>query len=76
MFSHSMNYRSVVAFGEAKAISDKDKKLAAFKALLDHMIPGRWDDTKQPDDIEIAATTDVGPGALVIGNSRMGEDHY
>ena len=56
-FSHSMNYRSVVAFGEAKAISDKDKKLAAFKALLDHMIPGRWDDTKQPDDKEIAATT-------------------
>ena len=56
-FSHSMNYRSVVAFGEAKVISDNQKKHAAFKALLDHMLPGRWDDCKQPDDKEIAATT-------------------
>ena len=56
-FSHSMNYRSVVAFGEARVLTDNDEKQAAFKALLDHMLPGRWDDTKQPDDKEIAATT-------------------
>ena len=40
-FSHSMNYRSVVAFGEARVITDTEKKDAAFKALLDHLIPGR-----------------------------------
>lgn len=56
-FSHSMNYRSVVAFGDAKVLTDNDRKQAAFKALLDQMLPGRWDDTKQPDDKEIAATT-------------------
>ena len=56
-FSHSMNYRSVVAFGEARVLTDKADIKAAFKALLDHLIPGRWDDTKQPDDKEIAATT-------------------
>lgn len=56
-FSHSMNYRSVVAYGEARVLTESDEKRTAFKALLDHMIPGRWEDTKQPDEKEIAATT-------------------
>ena len=56
-FSHSMNYRSVVVFGKATLISDYDTKMAAFKALLDHMLPGRWEDSRQPDEKEIAATT-------------------
>jgi len=58
-FSHSMNYRSVVAFGEAKVITDAEKKDAAFKALLDHLIPGRWEDSRQPDKKESDATTVV-----------------
>jgi nitroimidazol reductase NimA-like FMN-containing flavoprotein (pyridoxamine 5'-phosphate oxidase superfamily) len=56
-FSHSMNYRSVVAFGEARVITDADRKLEAFQALLDHLVPGRWDDSRQPNRKEIAATT-------------------
>ena len=56
-FSHSMNYRSVVAFGNARPISDAAEKVTAFKALLDHLLPGRWSDCRQPDDKEIAATT-------------------
>jgi len=56
-FSHSMNYRSVVVFGKATLLADPDLKQAAFKALLDHMLPGRWDDSRQPDQKEIAATT-------------------
>lgn len=56
-FSHSMNYRSLVAFGSATLVADSDEKKQAFKALLDHLLPGRWDDTRQPDAKEIAATT-------------------
>lgn len=56
-FSHSMNYRSVVAFGTASVIDDPADKQIAFKALTDHLMPGRWDDTRQPDRKEIAATT-------------------
>lgn len=56
-FSHSMNYRSVVAFGVARLITDVDQKDAAFKALLDHLIPGRWEDSRQPDKKETDATT-------------------
>src|SRR5213080_3902093 len=43
-FHHSMNYRSVVVFGRATPIADPDEKLAALRALSDHMIPGRWED--------------------------------
>ncbi|MEX0976873.1 MAG: pyridoxamine 5'-phosphate oxidase family protein [Woeseia sp.] len=56
-FAHSMNYRSVVAFGIARPISIAAEKNTAFKALLDHLVPGRWSDCRQPDDKEIAATT-------------------
>jgi nitroimidazol reductase NimA-like FMN-containing flavoprotein (pyridoxamine 5'-phosphate oxidase superfamily) len=56
-FSHSMNYRSVVAFGVATVVTEPQKKDAAFKALLDHLVPGRWDDSRQPDKKEIEATT-------------------
>lgn len=56
-FSHSMNYRSVVVFGNATLVSEPDLKMSAFKALLEHMLPGRWDDSRQPDEKEIAATT-------------------
>ena len=56
-FSHSMNYRSVVCFGEAIMVTDSDKKAAALQAFVDHLIPGRWEDTKQPDRKETDATT-------------------
>ncbi len=56
-FSHSMNYRSVVAFGEATVVTDPGRKMAAFRALLDHLLPGRWEDSRQPDEKELQATT-------------------
>ena len=56
-FSHSMNYRSVVVFGVATLVNDKDQKQAAFKAFLDHLVPGRWEDSRQPDQKETDATT-------------------
>lgn len=56
-FSHSMNYRSVVIFGEATVVTGAAAKDAAFKAFLDHLIPDRWDDSRQPDAKETDATT-------------------
>ena len=55
-FSHSMNYRSVVIFGDATVVTDSEDKDAAFKAFLDHLIPDRWDDSRQPDAKETDAT--------------------
>ena len=56
-FHHSMNYRSVVVFGRAKVIESRSEKLAALRALTEHMIPGRWDEVRQPNERELQQTT-------------------
>lgn len=56
-FHHSMNYRSVVVFGQAALVSEAGEKLEALRALSDHMIPGRWEDARQPTDAELKMTT-------------------
>jgi len=56
-FNHSMNYRSVVVFGRATVIDDPVEKLAALRALSDHMIPGRWEDVREPNERELQQTT-------------------
>jgi len=57
LFHHSMNYRSAVAFGTGRLITDRDEIMAAFKALSDRVMPGRWDDARQPSETEIKATS-------------------
>src|SRR2546427_7078370 len=56
-FHHSMNYRSVVVFGRALPIEDRNEKLAALFALSEHMIPGRWKDVRGPTEQELQQTT-------------------
>lgn len=55
-FHHSMNYRSVVVFGRAVAVEESTEKLAALRALTEHLAPGRWDETRQPTEGEMRAT--------------------
>jgi len=55
-FHHSMNYRSVVIFGKAKVIENKDEKLAALRALTEHIVPHRWADVRPPTEKELKAT--------------------
>jgi uncharacterized protein len=57
IFNHSMNYRSVVVLGKATSIEDRDEKLAALQALSEHILPGRWKDTRQPNELELKATS-------------------
>ena len=56
-FHHSMNYRSVVAFGTAKAIEDPVRKAEALRVISEHLIKGRWDDVRHPTEKELKATT-------------------
>ena len=56
-FHHSMNYRSVVVFGRAALVDEREEKLAALRALAEHMIPGRWDDVREPGERELQLTT-------------------
>ena len=56
-FHHSMNYRSVVIFGRAEIIDDREDKLRALFALSEHMIPGRWREVREPSEEELKQTT-------------------
>jgi nitroimidazol reductase NimA-like FMN-containing flavoprotein (pyridoxamine 5'-phosphate oxidase superfamily) len=57
VFNHSMNYRSVVILGTATLVDDPAEKLAALRALSEHIIPQRWDDSRQPNEKELKATS-------------------
>jgi nitroimidazol reductase NimA-like FMN-containing flavoprotein (pyridoxamine 5'-phosphate oxidase superfamily) len=59
VFHHSMNYRSVVLFGNGKLITDSKAKLEAAKAITDHVMPGRWDDARRPNQKELDSTSFV-----------------
>lgn len=55
-FHHSMNYRSVVLLGCAAPVEDPGEKLAALRAISEHVLPGRWDEVRPPDSRELQAT--------------------
>src|SRR5580693_5676805 len=57
VFNHSMNYRSVVILGTATLVDDPAEKLAALRALSEHILPHRWDDSRQPNEKELKATS-------------------
>lgn len=55
-FHHSMNYRSVVIFGKARVVEDEDEKMEALRAFTDHVMPRRWEESRQPNSSELRAT--------------------
>jgi nitroimidazol reductase NimA-like FMN-containing flavoprotein (pyridoxamine 5'-phosphate oxidase superfamily) len=56
-FHHSINYRSVVMFGRATLVDDREAKLAALFSFSEQVIPGRWNDVREPTEQELRATT-------------------
>ncbi len=56
IFNHSMNYRSVVVLGVARAVTDPAEKLEALRLLSEHILPGRWVESRQPNEKELKAT--------------------
>ncbi len=59
VFSHSINYRSVVIFGRGTTIADDQDRLQALAAFTERLIPGRWEDARQPNAVELKQTTIV-----------------
>jgi uncharacterized protein len=57
VFNHSMNYRSVVALGNAALVDEPGEKLAALRAFTEKILPGRWNDARQPYQRELQATS-------------------
>jgi len=57
VFNHSMNYRSVVALGTALVVDEPGEKLEALRAFAEKILPGRWNDARQPNEKESKATS-------------------
>jgi hypothetical protein len=57
VFNHSMNYRSVVALGQATLVDAPPEKLEALRAFTEKILPQRWDDARQPNEKELRATS-------------------
>ena len=55
-FHSSMNYRSVVVFGKAEEVSDRDEKLRVLEALVEHVCRGRSADARGPSEMELKQT--------------------
>jgi nitroimidazol reductase NimA-like FMN-containing flavoprotein (pyridoxamine 5'-phosphate oxidase superfamily) len=53
---HSVNYRSVVVFGQAERIEANEDKCRALRAFTEKLIPGRWGDARLPTAQELKAT--------------------
>src|SRR5579863_1641602 len=56
-FHHSMNYRSVVAFGVAHEIKEPAEKTWALRIMSEHLLAGRWKDVRLPTAKELKATS-------------------
>jgi uncharacterized protein len=56
LFNSSMNYRSVVVFGRARAMTRSEDKLEALRVFTDQQFPKRWDEARKPNDKELRAT--------------------
>lgn len=55
-FHHSMNYRSVVVFGTAREVIDREEKLRALEALVEHVVRGRSAEVRGPNEVELRQT--------------------
>ena len=76
-FNSSMNYRSVTAFGAPSLIEDRAQKLYAMRVISEHLMPGRWDELREPLEREIKMTGVIAvtiESASAKISSKMPED--
>ncbi len=56
-FHHSVNYRSVVILGTATLVEVAEEKMIALRAFTEHVIRGRWDEVREPNERELKGTS-------------------
>lgn len=55
-FNSSMNYRSATVFGTPQLVEDRDEKIHGMRIISEHLMPGRWDELREPLEKEIKMT--------------------
>jgi uncharacterized protein len=72
-FHHSVNYRSVCAFGRADVVTEPERKYALLQAFTERLYPGRWGAARSPNEQELKATLVVElPLREVVAKVRTG----
>lgn len=56
-FHHSINYRSVVVFGESRLVTDRSEKIDVLRHFTNHIVPDRWNEVRPPNAQELKATS-------------------
>eukprot|EP01095_Lingulamoeba_sp_RSL-Kostka_P004070 TRINITY_DN1515_c0_g1_i1.p1 TRINITY_DN1515_c0_g1~~TRINITY_DN1515_c0_g1_i1.p1 ORF type:complete len:254 (+),score=79.04 TRINITY_DN1515_c0_g1_i1:86-763(+) len=78
LFHHSLNYRSVCLFGSLRLVTDEDEWNEGLKAIVEQMVPGRWDDSREPNATEIKSTAvlalEIESGSAKIRTGPPGDD--
>ncbi len=59
VFHHSINYRSVVLFGQGQLVQGDQANMDALEQFTERLLPGRWDDARSPNAKELKATSIV-----------------
>jgi len=55
-FEHSANYDSAIVFGTFALVEEPAERMLAFEAFTEKLLPGRWDEVRQPNGKELKAT--------------------
>lgn len=55
-FHHTVNYRSAVVLGNPREVTDPERKLEALRLLVERLLPGRWEEARQPSEAELRKT--------------------
>ena len=55
-FNSSMSYRSATVFGPPRLVDDYDEKVHAMRVISEHIMPGRWDELREPLQNEVKMT--------------------
>lgn len=75
---HSMDYRCVIAHGALRHVREPAEQVRAFRVIVDHMVPGRFDDCRAPSPKEIAQTSvfrlDLDQVAARVRDHGLSED--
>jgi uncharacterized protein len=77
-FHHSVNYRSVVLFGKTQLVTNEDERWLALERITEHLVPGRWADTRQPNAGEMKKTMvlaiQIEEASAKIRTGNVGDD--
>lgn len=78
VFNHSLNYRSAVIFGTTRLVEDAAERWMAAERFTEHVMPGRWNDARQPTESEMKKTmfiaVEIEEASAKVRDHGVGDD--